>query len=107
MRTNNTRTTKPLNQHKLMDTDDLEPIDPITGNPNTKWHTCITCGDDVHEQRWNLGHYTCLFCGEADAQAARRSWCVVQEYGKGPYQFITSAAAPTTLKQTNQKALRD
>jgi hypothetical protein len=33
-------------------------------------------------------------------------WCIVQEYGKGPYQLVTSTSAPVTLKQTNQKELR-
>ena len=45
-------------------------------------------------------------CGERDAIAERKSWCVVQEYGKGCYQFVTSESALRTLKQTNQKNTR-
>ena len=67
---------------------------------------CTWCGDDVEPRRWLLGHHVCLFCGEEQARADRASWCVVQEYGKGPYQLITPTAAHTTLRQTNQKNLR-
>lgn len=67
---------------------------------------CRTCGDEVPAARWALGKRLCLLCGEEAARQERASWCVVQEYGKGPYQFITAASAATTLKQTNQKQLR-
>jgi hypothetical protein len=67
---------------------------------------CCWCGDDVAPPRWVLGYRTCLWCGEEQAKQDRASWCVVQEYGKGGYQFVTADAAPTTLKQTNQKAIR-
>ena len=72
----------------------------------TDWKECTRCGDDVHIERWSMGYRVCLFCGEEAARQERQSWCVVQEYGKGPYQFITATAAPTTLKQTNQKEVR-
>jgi len=68
--------------------------------------TCRHCGDDVDERRWDLGFRLCLFCGEEAARTERLGWCVVQEYGKGPYQYVTTTSAPTTLKQTNQKLLR-
>lgn len=71
-----------------------------------EWKECRNCGDDIHIERWNLGYRHCLFCGEEAARAERSSWCVVQEYGKGNYQFVTTASASTTLKQTNQKELR-
>ena len=45
-------------------------------------------------------------CGEDVAREERKGWCVAQEYGKGNYQFITTASASTALKQTNQKQLR-
>jgi hypothetical protein len=70
------------------------------------WKLCIDCGDDVHIERWTLGYRVCLFCGEEAARDERSSWCIVQEYGKGPYQLVTANSAPTTLKQTNQKELR-
>ena len=70
------------------------------------WRECTDCGDDVALERWSLGYRVCLFCGEDRAASERASWCVVQEYGKGPYQLITPASAPITLKQTNQKNLR-
>lgn len=70
------------------------------------WKECTVCGDDVHIERWARGYRTCLWCGEDQARAERKSWCVVQEYGKGGYMFVTADAARTTLKQTNQKAIR-
>jgi hypothetical protein len=47
-----------------------------------------------------------MWCGEESARQERRSWTVVQEYQKGGYMFVTADAAATTLKQTNQKAVR-
>jgi len=73
---------------------------------DSEWRECRTCGDDVHIERWALGYRVCLFCGEEAARDERSSWCIVQEYGKGNYQFVTATSAPTTLKQTNQKELR-
>lgn len=68
--------------------------------------SCPRCGDDVEPARAALGYRLCLFCGEEAARTERLGWCVVQEYGKGPYQFVTTTSAPTTLRQTNQKQLR-
>jgi hypothetical protein len=48
----------------------------------------------------------CLPCGEATARDERRSWTVVQQYGKGPYQLVTTRAASEVLKSTNQKEVR-
>lgn len=70
------------------------------------WCTCPLCGDDFSRERKALGYSVCLRCGDAQAREARASWCVVQEYGKGGYMFVTADAAPRTLKQTNQKNLR-
>lgn len=68
---------------------------------------CMWCGDDVDPRRWSLGYRTCLICGEERARLERLSWCVVQEYGKGGYQYVTQESARTTLRQTNQKQPRD
>lgn len=67
---------------------------------------CFVCGDEVAPKRAALGYKLCLLCGEEAAQAERKAWTIIQEYGKGPYQFITANAAPTTLRQTNQKQIR-
>lgn len=70
------------------------------------WKLCTDCGDELHTARYQA---FCKFCErdrEDTAKTARMSWCVVQEYGKGPYQLVTATSAPTTLKQTNQKELR-
>lgn len=67
---------------------------------------CVECGDDVEVRRAELGYKVCLFCGEEQARTERKSWCIVQEYGKGNYQLITPARALTALKETNQKGVR-
>lgn len=68
---------------------------------------CEKCGDDIDPpQRAKLGYTTCLWCGEEAARAQRASWCVVQEYQKGAYQYVTAESARVTLKQTNQKVQR-
>jgi hypothetical protein len=73
---------------------------------NHDWKECVDCGDEFSVERWALGYRVCLFCGEDRAQTERMSWCVVQEYGKGGYMYVSAESAPTTLKQTNQKHLR-
>ena len=45
-------------------------------------------------------------CGDQLARDERAGWCIVQTYGKGPYQFVTREAAPKVLMDTNQKAPR-
>lgn len=67
---------------------------------------CCWCGDDVASGRWTLGIRCCMACGESQAVKARASWCVVQTYGKGNYQYVTRDAALITVKQTNQKQPR-
>ena len=67
---------------------------------------CSWCGDDVPAARWALGYRVCLFCGEERAKQERMGWCVVQEYGKGAYQFVTPQSAKQTLRETNQKQPR-
>lgn len=69
-------------------------------------HLCTVCADTIHPNRAALGYRLCLFCGEEQARAERKSWCVVQEYGKGAYQLVTPTAAFKTLRETNQKATR-
>jgi hypothetical protein len=70
-------------------------------------YICINCGEDIFpKKRAEIGYRTCLWCGEDAAKAERESWCVVQEYQKGGYMFVTAEAAHTTVKQTNQKGVR-
>ena len=70
---------------------------------SSEYRDCQLCGDDVHIERWRLGYHHCRACGDQLAHEARQSWCVVQEYGKGPYMLVTPASASRTLKDTNQK----
>lgn len=73
---------------------------------HSDWRECRECGDDIHIERWQRGYKLCLFCGEEAARVERKSWTVVQEYGKGGYMYVTQASAQRTLTQTNQKNLR-
>jgi hypothetical protein len=67
---------------------------------------CWTCGDDVSPERRALGYKLCLFCGEEYAREERSSWCIVQEYTKGNYQFVTDGSAYSAVRQTNPKNIR-
>ncbi len=67
---------------------------------------CTECGDTYAAARRMAGYRLCLLCGEQAAVRERRGWTVVQEYGKGPYQLITPAAAYRVLRETNQKNVR-
>lgn len=67
---------------------------------------CRVCGDTYSPRRQAAGYAICLPCGEDAARAERAGWCVIQEYGKGGYQFVTSSAATRTLRETNQKHTR-
>jgi len=54
------------------------------------WKECIDCGDDVPASRYQA---FCLFCErdrEHSAEVERSSWCIVQEYTKGNYQYVTN-----------------
>lgn len=66
---------------------------------------CRDCGIKLRKKKdRQVG--ICWDCREVAAINVRKSWCIVQEYGKGPYQLVTATAAHTTLKQTNQKQVR-
>ena len=61
------------------------------------WKECVTCGDDVHIERWNLGYHHCKACG--DAVARQRRWTVAPLH-KSNYMLFTD---PELLKQLNPK----
>lgn len=65
-------------------------------------HPCktTTCDNTVSDRRVQLGYDHCLPCGEAQARAARRHWCVAPAYNKGAYQLITD---PDDMKATNPR----
>ncbi len=73
---------------------------------DTDWKECLMCGDDVHIERWQLGYHYCKHCGDDIAKAERKGWTIIQEYGKGNYQFVTPQTALHSLKNTNQKQTR-
>jgi hypothetical protein len=70
------------------------------------WKSCCDCGDDTPTERYQAFCIICERTRERTAQAERKSWTVVQEYGKGGYMFVTSDSARKVLTQTNQKNLR-
>ena len=75
-------------------------------NQNQITKPCRECGDDINPGRYRLGYRLCLFCGEEAATTERMSWCVIQEYTKGAYGFVTESAARKVLLDTNPKNTR-
>ena len=67
---------------------------------------CLRCGKAFSPKRHAIGKKTCLPCGEDAAKVERSGWTVVQKYGKGPYQLVTTSEAGEVLKSTNQKEVR-
>lgn len=68
---------------------------------------CLKCRvNGVGRKRAALGHLICKPCGEKESVRERASWCVVQEYGKGGYMYVTPTTALNTLQNTNQKETR-
>lgn len=60
---------------------------------------CRICGGWFSDERKALGYDTCLWCGEEEAEAKRKSWCVAPMH-KSNYQLITN---PQDLKAINPK----
>ena len=68
---------------------------------------CIKCRvNGVGRKRAAFGHLICKPCGEEQAASVRKTWTVIQSYGKGNYQFITPTTAMNDLRNTNQKETR-
>jgi hypothetical protein len=68
---------------------------------------CVVClTNGVGRKRSSYGHVLCKPCGEQQALKDRAKWTVVQEYGKGCYQFVTPTTARNALRNTNQKSTR-
>jgi transcription elongation factor Elf1 len=68
---------------------------------------CIRCYENgVGKRRALLGHLICKPCGERESIEMRKSWTVMQSYGKGNYQFVTPTTAFADLRNTNQKETR-
>ena len=68
---------------------------------------CIKCKvNGVGRKRAALGHLICKPCGEEQSKTERASWCIMQAYGKGNYQYTTPTTAMQDLRNTNQKETR-
>jgi ribosomal protein L37AE/L43A len=67
-------------------------------------YSCDECGEWVHSKRWELGYRTCRECGEANARAARASWCIAPAGHKQGYTRITD---PQYLRNMNPKRVED
>lgn len=50
---------------------------------------CIDCGDRVAPKRAQLGYRVCMPCGEQNARAERKAWCVAPMH-KSNYMLITN-----------------
>lgn len=51
---------------------------------------CRMCGDEVDEERWELGYRVCLFCGEEVAVNERKTLCVVP-MAKSNYVYVSAS----------------
>jgi hypothetical protein len=63
---------------------------------------CPRCGDDVPAARAALGYRLCLWCGEEEAKAERRSWTVLTPHKQGA-MFFTSDFAREAARGINNK----
>lgn len=86
----------------------LGPETDTNTQADADWKECPMCGDDVHIERWNLGgrYQCCKACGDNVAEAERKGWTIIQEYGKGGYMYVSPESAHNTLRNTNQKQTR-
>lgn len=60
---------------------------------------CTYCGNLIHPDRFALGYYLCLSCGEQHAKEQRKQWCVAPMH-KSNYMLITD---PADLRGLNNK----
>lgn len=60
---------------------------------------CWGCGEAVEPKRWERGHRVCMSCGESQATADRKNWCVAPMH-KSNYMLITN---PDDLTGLNNK----
>lgn len=51
---------------------------------------CAQCGETYSAKRANAGYHLCLWCGEEQAQAQRKHWCVAPMH-KSNYMLITDS----------------
>jgi hypothetical protein len=75
----------------------LKALTMLAASGDTAWMECISCGDDVHIERWNLGYHHCKFCGDA---LARQRKFTIAPLNKSNYMLFTD---PELLKQLNPK----
>ena len=66
-------------------------------------HECVDCGDPVAPQRWALGRYTCLDCGEIHAKQERKGWTIAP-LPKSNYILITDHSLLVGLNSSHQGA---
>lgn len=65
-------------------------------------NSCPQCGDAVPAARVALGRRLCLPCGEDEARAERRSWCVLTPHKQGA-MFFTPEFARVAARGINNK----
>ncbi len=56
---------------------------------------CTECGEAFNPRRKRLGYFTCLSCGDKEAQAAitHKKKCSAPLFNKGGYQYVSSREA--------------
>jgi RNase P subunit RPR2 len=62
----------------------------------------IQCRNKIPYQRWKIGKFTCMACGEKSAITARKSWTVLTPHKQGP-MFFTPESALEMAKGINNK----
>ena len=57
--------------------------------------TCLSCGEQFHPRRRDLGYRVCLKCGDAKAQKsiAHKKKCTAPLFNKGGYQYVSNKEA--------------
>lgn len=63
---------------------------------------CHTCGEEIDPPARAQIYTTCKACGEKDATAARRSWCVLTLHKQGPMLFTPAFAREAAIGANNK-----
>lgn len=63
---------------------------------------CSVCDDDIDPPARAQIYTTCKACGEKDATAARRSWCVLTLHKQGPMLFTPEFAREAAIGANNK-----
>ena len=66
---------------------------------------CMICGAEYEFARWKIGKKTCLPCGDAAAEAARKSWTILTPHKQGAMFFTAETAREVAIGINNKGGL--